>query len=204
MIKNLQQVTRMIVYFGEYAKARQSGVSQWCKVCMYCSKRVTDPLDPSVSYLQKAVSAKVVYWVPDSNATDTILYAKENGKKFTNDEEKSTGYELDANHIPQEYKYAFTEEGMMLNWERIEFGKTLYKVDANGKYVRTKDGKRIPSTGVTVAYWSGGDAIISGLTISKEYCVKRALSEWKEQVTSAPTITKDEEQPAEEQPLVES
>lgn len=192
MIKGLQKVTRMSVYFGEYKKTRKSGVSQWCKVVMYASPIACDPFDENVRYVQRAIEARLPYWLPDSAATDVILHAKEKGKKITDDKQKSVGYTLDENDIPQAYKYAFTELGLVPNSERVEFGKTLYKVDAEGKYLRDEAGKRISATGTTVVYWTGGDAIISGLTISKEYCMKRALSEWKEGVTSAPVITNEE------------
>lgn len=203
MVKGLQKVTRMSVYFGEYKKTRKSGVNNWCKVVMQVSPVATDPFDGSV-YVQTAVVAFLPYWLPDTAVNDMVLFAKENGKLFTDADSKSTGYELDSSHIPQQFRYAFTELGFSLNWEMVDFGTIKYKVDGDGQYIRGKDGKRIKTDCINVAYWSGGDSVISGLTISKEYCMKRALAEWKEGTTSAPVITKEDEPTQEVQQEVES
>lgn len=184
---DLMKVTRMSVYSGEYKKARKNGYTTWVKVVMHVSPVVNDPLDDT-KYVNYAIDLVVVYWISDLAVDEIMEVAKKYGKKFTDDSDKSSGYILEEVDIPRAYKYAFTDMGMTLHWERIEFATKRCKV-VNNKVIKS-NGKPIWADGITITYWTGGLADNSGVNLSREYCTKHALSEWREVL---PTLERDEE-----------
>lgn len=190
---DLMKVTRMSVYFGEYKQARKNGQTTWAKVVLHVSPVVTDPLD-GTKYVNLAIDLVIIYWVSDLAVDELHAVATEKGTKFV-DKEKSQGYIIDEANVPRAYRYAFTDMGMTLHWERVEFPTKRFKVDAKGKIVKS-DNKPVSASGVTVTYWTGGLADNSGTNLSREYCMKHTLAEWKEVVL--PTLEK-EEKPAEDQ-----
>lgn len=192
---DLMKVVRMTVYSGEYKKVRKSGYNNWVKVVMHCCPYAEDPIDGE-KYVNHAIELAVPYWISDAAVEEIMAVATTKGQKFTDDKDKSSGFIIGESDVPRAYKYAFTELGMTLNWDRIEFNSKRVKVSSDGKSVKGSDGKPIKADSITVCYWTGGLADNSGVNLSKEMCVKRALSEWREVLL--PVLEK-EEKPAEEQ-----
>lgn len=178
MTNDLMKVTRMTLYSGEYKTARKNGTTQWVKVVMHVSPLVKDPIDGS-TYVNYAIDCVATYWISDLAVPEIIVVAKQHGEKFTDASSKSSGYIIEEPFIPRAYKYAFTEMGMQLHWERVNFETKRFKVDSNGKPVRS-NGKIVSADGITVTYWTGGLADNTGVNLSREYCMKHALSEWRE------------------------
>lgn len=190
MTNDLMKVTRMTVYSGEYKTVRKNGITSWVKVVMHVSPIVKDPIDGS-TYVNYAIDCVVTYWISDLAVAEVITVAKEHGEKFTDKDSKSSGYILEEQYIPRAYKYAFTEMGMQLHWERVNFETKRFKVDSNGKPIRS-NGKIVSADGITVTYWTGGLADNTGVNLSREYCMKHALNEWREILLPTLDDEKDE------------
>lgn len=195
MLSNdVRKVIRMTVYSGEYKSVRKSGYNNWAKVLMHCCP-VLNPMQNNERVVP-IDTWRVPMWVDELDSDNIIAIAEAVGTPFKEDD-KVVGYILTGDDIPETYRYAFTDFGMTLHCEYIKFPKKMFKVDSNGRFVKS-DGKLVLADGVRVFYWEGGLADNSGSVFNKERRIERELSQWKESALPSLTLPQDTNKPEED------
>lgn len=189
-------VTYANAYIGACKKERTTGVKQWCKLVMHTAKVCLNPITGKPMPPRTAVDDTVELFVSDSGVEEIIAAVKEKGVPMP---DVKDGYKILGKDLPEQYQFAFTEDGARIAHCYVDFGETRKLVKPDGKDWLDANGRCKHATSVRVSYWTGGDADEDGSILSKEYRIRRALKEWKSLDIPLPTINVEANKESQEQ-----